>query len=93
MPFFKEDGNTLLFPYHYYSSLPNVSTTADVDRMKRLRQEIATLKTSLPLSDHSCVFVTAAEERMDVLKASRKDVEKDDADSLVPYHGPHGHAV
>ncbi|KAH7687887.1 Ubiquitin-conjugating enzyme family protein, partial [Aphelenchoides avenae] len=68
IPFFQSDSKTSLFPYHYVSSLPSSGSTADVKRMRRLAQEVTTLKTSLPLSDNSCVFVTTSEERMDVMK-------------------------
>lgn len=50
IPFFQSDSKTSLFPYHYVASLPSSGSTADVKRMRRLAQEITTLKTSLPVS-------------------------------------------
>ncbi|VDN39204.1 unnamed protein product [Gongylonema pulchrum] len=60
-------------PYHYDASLSLAGTSSSFGkRTRRLAQEIVTLSNSLPLSASSCVFVRAAEERLDVMKVSHK---------------------
>ena len=69
----KEDG-TLQFnvPYHYASVVRDVrSKDADmfnINRARRLAQEVASLSTSLPLSFSSTVFLRCDEQRLDIMK-------------------------
>lgn len=72
----KTDG-TLQFnvPYHYANMVRAAAKSNDVinaARARRLAQEVASLSTSLPISYSSTVFLQCDEERLDVMKVSRK---------------------
>ena len=56
-------------PYHFQSRVQSATSSAqNAARSRRLAQEVATLSTSLPLSQSSSVFVRCDEERLDVMK-------------------------
>lgn len=68
MNFFKLDGTTPLFPYHYSSNATALAQVGGGKRIRRLAQESASLLNSLPLSLSSSVFVCVADERLDIMK-------------------------
>ena len=56
-------------PYHFQSRVQSATSSAqNAARSRRLAQEVASLSTSLPLSQSSSVFVRCDEERLDVMK-------------------------
>uniref|UniRef100_A0A7M5TZX2 UBC core domain-containing protein n=2 Tax=Clytia hemisphaerica TaxID=252671 RepID=A0A7M5TZX2_9CNID len=69
----KDDG-TLQFnvPYHYASIVRDVrrkdTDVFNINRARRLAQEVASLSTSLPISHSSTVFLRCDEQRLDVMK-------------------------
>jgi ubiquitin-protein ligase len=63
-----DDSFRFTVSYHFESAIRTDGTLSPADRIKRLAQELATLKNSLPLSFSSSVFVRYDSSRMDVLK-------------------------
>lgn len=54
--------------YHFENNVRNAGERCHPNRMKRLAQEVATLKTSLPLSPSSSIFVRCDTDRVDIMK-------------------------
>lgn len=62
----ESDGQIVkLVPFHYPI---HTQSTSNINRSKRITQEIVTLADSLPVSSSSSVFVRCDEERIDVMK-------------------------
>jgi len=72
----KEDG-TLKFnvPYHYANMVRDVrqkdTDVFNINRARRLAQEVASLSTSLPISYSSTVFLRCDEQRLDIMKVCK----------------------
>jgi len=54
--------------YHFEKDVKVSGNRSDSNRMRRLAQEVATLKTSLPLTASSSVFVRCDTDRLDIMK-------------------------
>uniref|UniRef100_A0A0N5B3Y3 UBIQUITIN_CONJUGAT_2 domain-containing protein n=1 Tax=Strongyloides papillosus TaxID=174720 RepID=A0A0N5B3Y3_STREA len=68
---FMNENECFVVPYLYAHNLTQNGggQTASRTRMRRIAQEMLTLKNSLPLTFGSSIFIKTCEERLDVLKA------------------------
>uniref|UniRef100_A0A0N5A1Y6 UBIQUITIN_CONJUGAT_2 domain-containing protein n=1 Tax=Parastrongyloides trichosuri TaxID=131310 RepID=A0A0N5A1Y6_PARTI len=67
---FMDENERFILPYFYVPNLSQGSTgqITSRTRMRRIAQEMLTLKNSLPLTFGSSIFIKTCEERLDVLK-------------------------
>lgn len=64
-----EEGNIEFnVDYHYCDLVLNINPVTTPVRMKRLAQEVVSLRSSLPLSYESTIFVRCDTDRLDVIK-------------------------
>lgn len=54
--------------YHYCDLVLNINPVTTPARMKRLAQEVVSLRSSLPLSYESAILVRCDTDRLDVMK-------------------------
>ncbi|CEF65368.1 Ubiquitin-conjugating enzyme, E2 domain and Baculoviral inhibition of apoptosis protein repeat domain and Ubiquitin-conjugating enzyme/RWD-like domain-containing protein [Strongyloides ratti] len=68
---YMDENERFIIPYFYVQNVTHNGggQTASRTRMRRIAQEMLTLKNSLPLSFGSSIFIKTCEERLDVLKA------------------------
>uniref|UniRef100_A0A0K0DT86 UBC core domain-containing protein n=1 Tax=Strongyloides stercoralis TaxID=6248 RepID=A0A0K0DT86_STRER len=68
---YMDENERFIIPYFYVQNLSHNGggQVASRTRMRRIAQEMLTLKNSLPLAFGSSIFIKTCEERLDVLKA------------------------